>query len=130
MIRPKSETRRILKNWNSIFQGRKKSRYFKDSFESLIITDDGDICSYSFCYVDHQTNTGFIEPVSTREKYRHRGFCRQMLYGTMNRLKQMGIENAYINSYDWRRKVYNAVGFKTEDSISYWLKKIPARQRD
>ncbi|MBR6411607.1 MAG: GNAT family N-acetyltransferase [Alphaproteobacteria bacterium] len=112
------------------FQGRKKSRYFKDSFESLIITDDGDICSYSFCYVDRQTNTGFIEPVSTREKYRHRGFCRQMIYGIMNRLKQMGIENAYINSYDWRRKVYNAVGFKTEDSISYWLKKIPARQRD
>lgn len=108
------------------FQGRKKSRYFKDSFESLIVTDDGDICSYCFCYVDTKTRTGFIEPVSTREKYRKKGFCRQMLNGVMIRLKEMGIENCYINSYDWRRNVYTHCGFKTEDSIGYWRKKIPA----
>ena len=47
-----------------------------------------------------------------------------MLYGVINRLKQMGIENAYINSYDWRKKVYNSAGFKTEDSIGFWYKKI------
>ena len=28
-----------------------------------------------------------------------------MLYGVINRLKEMNIENCYINSYDWRRKV-------------------------
>ena len=114
----------------SSFQARKKSRYFKDSFESLIVTDDGDICCYCFCYVDKKTRTGFVEPVSTREKYRNKGFCRQMLWGVMIRLKEMGIENAYINSYDWRRKVYTHCGFTTEDSISYWRKKIyPGRER-
>ena len=106
------------------YQGRKKSRYFKDSFESLIITEDADICSYCFCYVDKDTSTAFIEPVCTREKYRKKGLCRQMLYGVMIRLKELGIENAYINSYDWRRKVYNSAGFKTEDSIGFWHKKI------
>ncbi len=106
------------------YQARKKSRFYNDSFESLIVSDDGDICTYCFCYVDKTTSTAFIEPVCTREKYRKRGFSRQMLYGVINRLKEMGIESAYINSYDWRVKVYNSAGFVTEDSIGFWYKKI------
>ena len=106
------------------YQGRKNSQFYKDSFESMIVTDDGDICSYCFCYVDKETSTAFVEPVSTREKYRHKGFAKQMLHGVINRLKKMGIENAYINSYDWRVKVYNSAGFKTEDTIGFWYKKI------
>ena len=42
----------------------------------------------------------------------------------LNGLKTMGIENAYINSYDWRVKVYNSAGFETEDTIGFWHKKI------
>lgn len=106
------------------YQGRKNSQFYKDSFESMIITDNGDICSYCFCYVDKELSTAFIEPVSTREKYRHKGFAKQMLYGVINRLKTMEIENAYINSYDWRVKVYNSAGFETEDTIGFWHKKI------
>lgn len=106
------------------YQGRKNSKFYKDSFESLIVTDDGDICTYCFCYVNKENSTAFIEPVCTREKYRGRGFCRQMLYGVINRLKDKNIQKAYINSYDWRKKVYNSCGFKTEDSIGFWYKKI------
>ena len=47
-----------------------------------------------------------------------------MLHGVINRLKTIGIENAYINSYDWRVKVYNSAGFKTEDTIGFYHKKI------
>lgn len=106
------------------YKGRKKSTFFKDSFESLIITEDKDICTYSFCYVDKITSTAFIEPVCTREKYRKMGLCKEMLHGTINRLKEMGIERTYINSFDWRRKVYNSAGFETEDSIGFWYKEI------
>ena len=106
------------------YQARKQSRFYKDSFESLVITDDNDICSYCFCYVNHELSTAYIEPVCTREKYRGMGLCRQMLYGVINRLKAMNIENAYINSYDWRKTVYNRCGFETEDSIGFWHKKI------
>jgi N-acetylglutamate synthase-like GNAT family acetyltransferase len=106
------------------YQARKKSQFYSDSFESLIVTGDGDVSSYSFCYVDKNTNTALVEPVSTREKYRKKGLCKQMLHGLINRLKEMGIERAYINSYDWRKKVYNSAGFATEDSIGFWYKKI------
>ena len=103
---------------------RKKSKYFKDSFESLIVTDDGDICSYSFCYVNNENRTAFIEPVSTREKYRKKVLCKEMLHGVINKCKEMGIERVFINSYDWRKKVYNSSGFETIDSIGFWYKKI------
>lgn len=106
------------------YNARKKSQFYKDGFESLIVTDDGDLCSYCFIYVDKVTSTAFFEPVSTREKYRKMGFATQMLHGAINRLKQMGIKNAYVNSYDWRVKVYNHAGFKTEDTVGCWRKKI------
>lgn len=56
------------------------------------------ICAYSFCYVNIELGTAFIEPVCTREKYRGKGLCRQMIYGIINRLKEMRIEAVYINS--------------------------------
>jgi len=106
------------------YLSRKESRYFPDSFESLIVTDDGDVCAYSFCYVDKVTSTAFVEPVSTREKYRGKGLCKAMMHGIINKCKEIGIERAYVNSYDWRKKVYNSAGFETEDSIGFWYKKI------
>ena len=106
------------------YHTRKLSRYFPDSFESLIITDDGDFCAYSFCYVDMETKTAFVEPVCTREKYRGKGLCKAMMHGIINKCKELGIERAYVNSYDWRKKVYNSSGFNTEDSIGFWYKKI------
>lgn len=50
------------------YQSRKLSRFYRDSFESLIIMENSDICSYCFCYADKFTGTGYIEPVCTREK--------------------------------------------------------------
>lgn len=103
---------------------KNNSIYKNDNFESLIVTDDGDICSYCFCYVNKKLSTAFIEPVCTRQKYRKNGFAKQMLYGVINRLKEINIENCYINSYDWRKKVYNSAGFKTIDSVGFWYKEI------
>lgn len=34
------------------------------------------------------TSTAFIEPACTREKYRKMGLCKEMLHGTINRLKK------------------------------------------
>ena len=46
-----------------------------------------------------------------------------MLYGVINRLKEMGIESAYINSYDWRKKVYNSAGLKQKIQQVFGIKK-------
>ena len=48
-----------------------------------------------------------------REKFEEgMELCRKMLYGAINRLKAMDIENAYINSYDWRNRSIIVVTLK------------------
>ncbi len=115
-------------NGISAYNSRKNSSMYKDSFECLIIDENSkernNVCSYSFVYVDMKSKTAFIEPVSTREKYRHMGIGTAMMHGIILRCKELGIEKCYVNSYDWRRRFYNAAGFTTEDVIGYYRKKI------
>ncbi len=116
------------KNGMNPYESRKKSSMYEDSFECLVIDENcmepNDVCSYCFVYVDIKSKTAFVEPVSTREKYRHKGIGTAMMHGVMLKCKELGIEKCYVNSYDWRRKFYNAAGFITEDSIGFWIKKI------
>ena len=116
------------RNGMSPYNSRKNSSMYKDSFECMIIdenaSEQNDVCSYCFVYVDKESKTAFVEPVSTREKYRHKGIGTAMMHGVMKKCKELGIEKCYVNSYDWRRKFYNAAGFKTEDTIGFYRKKI------
>ena len=101
---------------------------YPDSFECIVIDkntqEENDVCAYCFVYVDKETKTALIEPVSTREKYRHKGIGKAMMHGVLLRCKEMGIEKCYVNSFGWRRKFYNAAGFSTEDTIGFWYKTI------
>ena len=116
------------KNEMSAYNSRKNSSMYKDSFECLVIDlnskERNNVCSYSFVYVDKKSKTAFVEPVSTREKYRHIGIGKAMMHGVVLKCKELGIEKCYVNSYDWRRKFYNASGFTTEDTLGYYHKKI------
>ncbi|MBR3162315.1 MAG: GNAT family N-acetyltransferase [Bacilli bacterium] len=116
------------RNGMSPYNSRKKSSMYKDSFECLVIDENtkehNDVCSYCFVYIDTASKTAFIEPVSTREKYRHKGIGTAMMHGVILKCKEIGIEKCYVNSYDWRRKFYNAAGFITEDSIGFYHKRI------
>lgn len=107
---------------------RKNSSMYRDSFE-CIVTDqkapgDNDVCAYCFVYVDRQTKTALVEPVSTREQYQRKGIGTAMMHGVMLRCKEKGVEKCYVNSFGWRRSFYNAAGFSTEDSIGFWYKTI------
>lgn len=45
-------------------------------------------------------------------------------HGVLLRCREKGIEKCYVNSYSWRRKFYNAAGFRTEDCIGLWTKTL------
>ena len=108
------------------YHSRKQSSLYPDSFECLVVDENSgeqnNVCAYCFVYVDVLTNTAFIEPVSTREKYQHKGIGRAMMHGAILRCKEMGIEKCYVNSFGWRKNFYNAAGFITEDSTGFWYK--------
>lgn len=116
------------KNSMNPYISRKKSSMYSDSFECIVVNENthekNDVCAYCFVYVDKQSKTALIEPVSTREKYRHKGIGTAMMHGVMLRCKEKGIEKCYVNSFGWRKKFYNAAGFFTEDTIGFWHKII------
>ena len=93
------------KNGMSAYNLRKTSSMYKDSFECLVIDENekngNNVCSYSFVYVDKKSKTAFIEPVSTREKYRHKGIGTAMMHGIILKCRELGVEKCYVNSYDW-----------------------------
>ena len=124
---PELEVPTYKHNMDSYYT-RKESSMYKDSFECLVVdenTDDkNDVASYCFVYVDKESKTAFVEPVSTREKYRHKGIGTAMMHGVILKCKELGVEKCYVNSYDWRRKFYNAAGFTTEDTLGYYHKLI------
>jgi N-acetylglutamate synthase-like GNAT family acetyltransferase len=115
------------RNGMNAYNSRKASSMYKDSFECMVIDEKteepNNVCSYCFVYVDKESKTAFIEPVSTREKYRHKGIGTAMMHGVILKCKELGIEKSYVNSYDWRKKFYNAAGFTTEDTIGIYHKK-------
>ncbi len=108
------------------YLGRKQSAMFADSFE-CIVTDEtaaegNNVCAYAFVYVDRRTKTALIEPVSTRERYRHRGIGTALLHGAVLRCRARGVEKCYVISFGWRKDFYAAAGFRTEDSTGFWYK--------
>ncbi len=108
--------------------GRKQSPLYPDSFECLVAEEssakENNVCAYCFVYVDRQTKTALIEPVSTREAYRHRGFGTAMMHGAIQRCRELGIEKCYVDSFGWRKDFYTAAGFFTDSSVGFWYKRL------
>ena len=122
------------KNGMNPYHNRKNSSMYSDSFECIVIDENSsetnNVCSYSFTYVDKKSKTALVEPVSTREKYRHKGIGTAMMHGIILECKELGIEKCYVNSYDWRKKFYNKAGFITEDSIGFYHKQINKKDKE
>ncbi len=116
------------KNDMGAYISRKKSSMYNDSFECLVIDENpnekNNVCSYCFVYVDKKSKTAYIETVSTREKYRHKGMGAAMLHGVIIKCKELDVAKCYVNSYGWRGKFYNAAGFITEDTMGCYHRKI------
>ena len=112
----------------SPYTARKNSTMYGDSFECVIVDENAgernDVCAYCFVYVDKETKTARIEPVSTREKYRRRGLGTAMLHGAVRRCGSLGIEKCYVDSFGRRKDFYAAAGFFTENSIAFWYKTL------
>ena len=110
------------------YMARKNSSMYRDSFECVIVDENtargNDVCAYCFVYVDKRTKTALIEPVSTREPYRRKGFGTAMMHGAIRRCKGLGIEKCYVDSFGWRKDFYAAAGFFTEDRVGFWYKTL------
>ncbi len=98
---------------------------FNPKFEIMTQDKDGNLCSFCVVWYDDKLKIGMFEPVCTRINYRMKGLGKQMLIEGLRRLKDIGAEKAYVESFgDSRRAFYNSAGFITYDSDYPWRKKF------
>ena len=98
------------------WKSRECAPMFDYKFEVIAKAPNGEVASYSYVWVDKATNTGYIEPVSTRLKYRRLGLGRAVQLSTLNLLYRENIEYCYVNPYgETRDKFYSSCGYVTFD---------------
>lgn len=112
----------IPHNW----QTREQAPMFNYKYQIMVRNkENGDLCSYLYVWVDKLTKTAYVEPMSTRGKYRKKGFGKAMLLYAQNLLYEDGIEYCFVNPFaEHRDKVYSSAGFETFDEEFIWTKKI------
>lgn len=102
-------------------KNRTKAPMFDEQFEIMTQDPNGELCSYAYFWLDTDTKSAFVEPVSTREKYRKCGLGKAMLLAALHRCKEKGITCAYVEPFDkWRERFYASVGFKTYGKMGIW----------
>ena len=105
------------------FATREKAPMFDNRYEVMTRLKNGELTSYLYGWVDKETKTAMVEPVSTRLPHRHKGLGKAMLVALMKRLKEDGIKVCMVESYDDnRRNFYNSAGFITRDVDFGWKK--------
>lgn len=110
----------IPHNWKT----REMSPMFDYKYQIMIRNkENNDICSYLYVWVDKETKTAYVEPMSTREKYRKKGFGKAMLLYAQNLLFEDDIKYCFVNPFaEYRDKVYSSAGFDTFDEEYIWTK--------
>lgn len=102
-------------------KNRARAPMFDEQFEVMTQDPNGELCSYAYFWVDMDTKSAFVEPVSTRERYRHYGLGKAMLLAALHHCKELGITRAYVEPFDkWRESFYAAAGFKTYGKMGIW----------
>ena len=98
------------------WKSRENAPMFDYKYEVIAIAPNGETASYSYVWVDTVTKTGYIEPVSTRLKYRRLGLGKAIQQETLNLMNKMGVEYCYVNPYgETRNKFYTSAGYRTFD---------------
>lgn len=100
---------------------RTKAPMFDEQSEVMTQDSNGELCSYAYLWMDADTKSAFVEPVSTREKYRGCGLGKAMLLAALHRCKENGIMRTYVEPFGkWRENFYASAGFKTYGTMGVW----------
>lgn len=107
------------------FLKMEKAPLFRPEFEIMTQYQDGALTSFCVVWYDEQTKTGMFEPVATHPNHRKLGLGKAMLIEGLRRLKAIGANRAYVESYgDNRKAFYNSAGFETYNKDWYWTKEF------
>jgi len=116
------EDKEINPQYINSFKAMESAPMFRKGFEVMI--KDSEICiAFTVAWIDQESNTALIEPMSVWPEYQGKGLGKQLVLEVLRRLKSAGINTVYVESYNDNRKAfYNKCGFSTYDKVLMYKK--------
>lgn len=100
----------------------------------LVVVDQNDqVVAFANIWHDVHNHIAIIEPFGTKESHRRKGLATNLLYESMERLKELGLSKLYINhgglwtldpEPDDALRVYTKDGFKELGEMFVWFRAL------
>lgn len=110
------------KKYINSFKNMELAPMFRPELEIMVKKEE--ICiAMIVAWIDEETNTALIEPMSVHPEYQNKGIGKQLVLEALRRLKNKKINTVYVESYNDNRKTfYNKCGFTTYDKVLMYKK--------
>jgi len=104
-----------------IYRNLQKGPSYRKDFDLYTTDSKGDVVSFCIIWIEPELNVGYIEPVGTDAQHRKKGLARATINVGLHRLKQAGINKAFVGSYgNDRMNFYDVSGFTNRITLHTW----------
>lgn len=79
---------------------------------SVIIAPDGSYASFCGFWYEDKTQTGYLEPMVTAQKYRNNGLGKAAVYNSLQILKSYGCKKVFVDPDEEPYDYYLKIGFE------------------
>lgn len=114
-----------------IYHRLMSSPTYQQNLDLVVTAPTNEVVGFANIWHDNQNRIAIIEPFGTVESHRRKGLATNLLYESMHRLKNMGVEKLYINhgglwtldpEPDDAMRVYHKTGFQELGKMFVWCK--------
>lgn len=91
---------------------------------SVVLDKNGDYASFCGWWYDEATQTAYLEPMLTLEKYRNMGLGKAAVFHSLKNLQKLGCKRAFVDPDEEPYNYYVKIGFERFEYARYYQKMI------
>ncbi|WP_019911958.1 GNAT family N-acetyltransferase [Paenibacillus sp. HW567] len=100
-----------------MYGGIRQAPGYRPGLDLSLVNEQGEVVSFCNAFVDEANGIGILEPVGTHVDYRRRGLGRAVIYAALNRLRSLGMVQAYTGPM---QPFYQHIGFELDVEFQVW----------
>ena len=98
---------------------------YRRDFDLTAVSEQGQVAAFATIWFDEVTRVGEFEPVGTAPDYQRRGLGKALMVEGLRRLKAVGAQMAFVDSYSMRAgALYASAGFDQYTLAEPWQKNL------
>jgi GNAT superfamily N-acetyltransferase len=89
---------------------------------SVVLDSNGDYASFCGFWYDEVTQSAYLEPMVTLDKYRNMGLGKAAVFNSLNILRKYGCKKAFVDPDDEAYNYYLKIGFEPFEYARFYQK--------